>query len=86
MLPDEWLAPLISLTSDTSALSLLSQAAGSDAIWGLGGESWASSRCAVEYMRKKTAGEASSSWDETAAEDAGLAVNPEIPVSLQWLN
>ena len=33
-------------------------------------------------MRKKTAGEASSPWDATAAE----VVNPEIPVSSKWLN
>ncbi|CAL8291164.1 unnamed protein product [Gadus morhua 'NCC'] len=52
-----------------------SEATGSDAIWGLGGESWASSRCAVDYLRKKTAGEASSPRDTTAAED----INPEIP-------
>ncbi|CAL8300032.1 unnamed protein product [Boreogadus saida] len=51
------------------------ESTGSDAIWGLGGESWASSRCAVDYLRKKTAGEASSPRDPTAAED----INPEIP-------
>ncbi|CAL8286303.1 unnamed protein product [Lota lota] len=57
----------------------MGQGSGSDGVWGLGGETWASSRCAVGCETKEREGNASSPRDATAAEDAGLAVSPEIP-------